>query len=68
MKRVVAEVTRGTVVLNADNEQTLKMAAFSPAKQVMYVTRNPEHELVREHIGLGKPAVVLEQGSTATRL
>ncbi|MCB1286841.1 MAG: cyanophycin synthetase [Mycobacterium sp.] len=62
VKRVVAEVTRGTVVLNADNEQTLKMAAFSPAKQVMYVTREPEHELVREHIGLGKPAVVLEQG------
>jgi cyanophycin synthetase len=38
------------------------MAAFSPAKQVMYVTRNPEHELVREHIRLGKPAIVLEQG------
>jgi cyanophycin synthetase len=62
VKRVVAEVTRGTVVLNADNEQTLKMAAFSPAKQVMYVTRNPEHELVREHIRLGKPAIVLELG------
>jgi len=62
VKRVVAEVTRGTVVLNADNEQTLKMADFSPAKQVMYVTRNPEHELVREHIQLGKPAIVLEQG------
>jgi len=62
VKRVIAEVTRGTVVLNADDEQTLKMAAFSPAKHVMYVTRNPEHELVREHIRLGKPAVVLEQG------
>lgn len=62
VKRVVAEVTRGTVVLNADDEQTLKMAAFSPARQVMYVTRNPEHELVREHIRLGKPAIVLEQG------
>jgi cyanophycin synthetase len=62
VKRVIAEVTRGTVVLNADDEQTLKMAAFSPAKQVMYVTRNPEHELVREHIRLGKPAIVLEQG------
>ncbi len=62
VKRVVAEVTRGTVVLNADNEQTLKMAAFSPAEHVMYVTRNPEHELVREHIRLGKPAVVLELG------
>ena len=62
VKRVIAEVTRGTVVLNADDEQTLKMAAFSPARQIMYVTRNPEHELVREHIGLGKPAIVLEQG------
>ena len=62
VKRVVAEVTRGTVVLNADDEQTLKMAAFSPAERVMYVTRNPEHELVREHIRLGNPAVVLEQG------
>ncbi|MCB0933235.1 MAG: cyanophycin synthetase [Mycobacterium sp.] len=62
VKRVVAEVTRGTVVLNADDEQTLKMAAFSPAKQVMYVTQEPEHEMVREHIRLGKPAVVLEQG------
>ena len=62
VKRVVAEVTRGTVVLNADDEQTLKMAAFSPASQIMYVTRNPEHELVREHIRLGKPAIVLELG------
>lgn len=62
VKRVVAEVTRGTVVLNADDDQTLKMAAFSPARHVMYVTRNPEHELVREHIRLGKLAVVLEQG------
>lgn len=62
VKRVIAEVTRGTVVLNADDEQTLKMAAFSPATHIMYVTRNPEHELVREHIGLGKQAVVLEKG------
>jgi cyanophycin synthetase len=62
VKRVIAEVTRGTVVLNADDEQTLKMAAFSPAEQIMYVTQDPEHELVREHIRLGKPAVVLEQG------
>ena len=62
VKRVVAEVTRGTVVLNADDEQTLKMAAFSPAQRIMYVTRNPEHELVREHIRLGQPAIVLELG------
>lgn len=62
VKQVIAQVTRGTVVLNADDEHTLKMAAVSPAKRIMYVTRNPEHELVREHIRLGHPAVVLEQG------
>ena len=62
VKRVIAEVTRDTVVLNADNEHTLKMASHSPAKHILYVTRNPEHELVREHIRLGKRAVVLEQG------
>ncbi len=62
VKRVIAEVTRDTVVLNADNEYTLKMASHSPAKHILYVTRNPEHELVREHIRLGKRAVVLEQG------
>ncbi|MFT3690829.1 cyanophycin synthetase [Paenirhodobacter sp.] len=62
VKRVIAEVTRGTVVLNADNEYTLKMASHSPAQHILYVTRNPDHELVREHIRLGKRAVVLEQG------
>ena len=62
VKRVIAEVTRDTVVLGADNEYTLKMASHSPAKHILYVTRNPEHELVREHIRLGKRAVVLEQG------
>ncbi len=62
VKRVIAEVTRDTVVLNADNEYTLKMASHSPARHILYVTRDPEHELVREHIRLGKRAVVLEQG------
>jgi cyanophycin synthetase len=62
VKRVVAEVTRGTLVLNADNEYTLKMAGHSPAKSIMYVTRDPAHPLVREHIRLGKRAMVLEQG------
>lgn len=62
VKQVIAQVTRGTVVLNADDEHTLKMAAVSPAQRIMYVTRNPEHELVREHIRLGHLAIVLEQG------
>lgn len=62
VKRVIAEVARDTCVLNADNEYTLKMADYSAAKNIMYVTRNPSHVLVREHIRLGKRAVVLEQG------
>lgn len=62
VKRVIAEVTKDTVVLNADNAYTLKMAGHSPAKHIMYVTRDAENKLVREHIRLGKRAVVLEKG------
>lgn len=62
VKRLVVEVARDTAVLNADNEYTLKMAATVTAPNICWVTRNPEHPLVREHIRLGKRAVVLEQG------
>ncbi|MEW6254775.1 MAG: cyanophycin synthetase [Pseudomonadota bacterium] len=62
VKRVVVEVARDTAVLNADNEYTLKMASYTTAKNLFYVTRNPHHELVREHIRLGKQAIVLEEG------
>lgn len=62
VKRLVVEVARDCAVLNADNEYTLKMGAFVTAKRICWVTRNSEHSLVREHIRLGQPAVVLEQG------
>ncbi len=62
VKRLVVEVAKECAVLNADNDYTLKMASHSPAKHIAYVTRNPDHPLVREHIRLGKRAVVLEQG------
>ncbi len=62
VKRLVVEVARDTAVLNADNEHTLKMAARITAPNLCWVTRNPDHPLVREHIRLGKRAVVLEQG------
>ena len=62
VKRLVVEVAKDCAVLNADNEYTLKMASYSPARHIAYVTRNPDHPLVREHIRLGKRAVVLEQG------
>ncbi|MFO1105311.1 MAG: cyanophycin synthetase [Amaricoccus sp.] len=62
VKRLVVEVARDCAVLNADDEQTLKMADRTEARHICYVTRNPDHPLVREHIRLGKRAVVLEQG------
>lgn len=62
VKRMVVEVARGTAVLNADNIYTLKMAAHTDAENICYVTRNPNNRIVREHIKLGKQAVVLEEG------
>jgi cyanophycin synthetase len=62
VKRLVVEVAKDCAVLNADNEHTLKMAAHTEARHICWVTRDPEHPLVREHIRLGKRAVVLEQG------
>ena len=62
VKRMVVEVATGTAVLNADNIYTLKMAAHTEAENILYVTRNPNNRIVREHIKLGKQALVLEQG------
>ena len=62
VKRLVVEVAKDTAVLSADNEHTLKMAAYTPAKHICYVTMTPDHPLVREHIRLGKRALVLEKG------
>ena len=62
VKRIVAEVARDTVVLNADDPLCLAMADYSEAKHVCYVTMNPAHALVREHIRAGGRAVALEAG------
>jgi len=62
VKRLIVEVAKDCAVLSADNEYTLKMAAHTQAKHICYVTRNPDHPLVREHIRQGQRAVVLEQG------
>lgn len=62
VKRLVVEVAKDCAVLNADDEYTLKMASYTQAKEICYVTKNSDHPLVREHIRLGQPAVVLEQG------
>ena len=62
VKQIPIEVARDTVVLNADDPRCLKMAIKSSAKNVCYVTLNPEHALVREHIRAGGQAVALEKG------
>lgn len=62
VKRIIAEVARDTVVLNADDPRVLRMAGYAEAKYVCYVTLNPEHELVREHIRAGGRAIALEAG------
>jgi cyanophycin synthetase len=62
VKRVVVEIARDTAVLNADDELCLKMADYTQADHICYVTMNPKHALVRDHIRAGGRAVVLEEG------
>ena len=62
IKRVVVEVANDCVVLNADDNLCLEMADFCRAKHICYVTMNPGHGLVREHIRSGGLALVLENG------
>jgi cyanophycin synthetase len=62
VKRVIVEIARDTAVLNADDPRVLRMADYTDAKHVCYVTMNPQHSLVREHIKAGGRAVVLEAG------
>jgi cyanophycin synthetase len=61
VKRILVEVAKDTAVLNADDELCLKMADYSNAKSLCYVTMNAHHPLVREHILAGGRAVVLEE-------
>ena len=62
LKRIVVEVARDCAVLNADDEHCLKMADYTQAARIGYVTANPKHDLVRRHIRAGGLAVVLEEG------
>jgi cyanophycin synthetase len=62
VKRVVVEVATDVAVLNADDPLCLKMADYTEARQLCYVTMNPAHPLVKEHIRANGVAVVLEQG------
>jgi cyanophycin synthetase len=62
LKRIPIEVARNTAVLNADDEYCLRMADYTQAENLCYVTMNPAHSLVKEHIRAGGRAMVLEQG------
>src|SRR5262245_43204045 len=62
VKRIVIEVARDTVVLNADDPLCLKMAGYTEAASICYATMSPQHGLVKEHIRAGGRAVVLEEG------
>jgi cyanophycin synthetase len=62
LKRIVVEVARDCAVLNADDDHCLRMADYTQATRIGYVTINPKHDLVRRHIRAGGLAVVLEEG------
>jgi cyanophycin synthetase len=62
LKRIPIEVARDTAILNADDELCLRMADYTQAEHVCYITMNPAHALVKEHIQVGGRAMVLEQG------
>jgi cyanophycin synthetase len=62
VKRIPIEVAMDTAVLNADDPLCLRMADHTNAENVCYITMNPAHALVKEHIKSGGRAVVLEEG------
>ena len=60
IKQVVVEVAQDYCVLNADDPRVAKMAAESPG-QPIYVTMEPTHELVRNHVREKGRAIALEE-------
>ncbi|MCH8943929.1 MAG: cyanophycin synthetase [Proteobacteria bacterium] len=62
LKRVPIEVAVDAAVLNADDTLCLQMADYTDAEKLCYITMNPGHALVKQHIRAGGQAFVLEQG------
>jgi cyanophycin synthetase len=62
VKRIVVEVASDCAVLNADDPLVLRMSGYTEAKNICYVTMNPHHALVREHVRAGGRACALEEG------
>ena len=61
VKCVPIEIARDAAVLNADDPLCLQMADYTEAARLCYVTMNPSHALVKQHIRAGGQAFVLEQ-------
>ena len=68
VKRVVVESATDVAVLNADDINCLKMADYADVDAIFYVTVNPDHSLVKEHIRAGGKAIVLEKGMSGDML
>jgi cyanophycin synthetase len=62
VKRILVEVAKDCAVLNADDPNVIKMSAHTDATHLCYVTINPQHAVVREHIRAGGRACALEAG------
>ena len=62
VKRIPVEIAKDAAVLNADDPNCLKMADYTEAEKLCYITMNPAHPLVKQHINAGGQAFVLEQG------
>ncbi len=62
IKRIPIEVATDAAVLNADDHLCLSMADYAEAARLCYVTMNPNHPLVKQHVHAGGQAFVLEQG------
>ena len=62
VKRIVVEVAEECAVLNADDPNVLRMSGYTSARNICYVTTNPGHVLVREHVRAGGRACALEEG------
>jgi len=61
IKRVPIEIAKDAAILNADDPLCLQMADYTEAERLCYVTMNPAHALVKQHIRAGGEAFVLEQ-------
>lgn len=62
VKSIVVEAAKDVAILNADDPHVLRMSAKVTAKNIFYVTMNPEHALVKQHIRAGGKACIIEKG------